>query len=453
MAPRLPGMWRKPEQMARFPRFQAEISPVRYLLCAPLLVMFHHLLVVSAYWFSARPLVVDGMFWLFPLRRLYQLNALGPWLTALLFTLSLAATGLLALLSFRRATLSGRGYTLAALTSLPTVQIGAAAVLALMPERPEDEEINVEVSRNTAHVVQGSLAGVGIIVLAVLISAVTFGAYGWGLFVGTPFMAGLATGYLANRDVLLTKLDTIALVAWAGVLGTVALLLLALEGLACILLIAPLAAFVAMVGGLAGRGLALIGHWRGKPLVSVAILPVLFAVEGAMPPSLPIFAEQSIVVAAPPDAVWRALTSSEAIRVPPGLTGQAGLAYPLRGRLTDEGVGAERVGEFSTGHARERITDWRPARRLAFAVLTQPPAMEEMSPYRRVHAPHVSGYFETSWTSFDLEPLPGGGTRLTARAAHTLRIDPAFYWEPIARWAIHLNVSRVLQDLKLKAER
>jgi hypothetical protein len=52
--------------------------------------------------------------------------------------------------------------------------------------------------------------------------------------------------------------------------------------------------------------------------------------------------------------------------------------------------------------------------------------MEEMSPYRRVHAPHVEGNFETSWTSFDLEPRPDGGTRLTARAAHELRIDPAF---------------------------
>jgi uncharacterized protein YndB with AHSA1/START domain len=322
-----------------------------------------------------------------------------------------------------------------------------------MSERSEGEEISGELSRNTAHVLQGTLAGVAIILLAVLISALTFGAYGWGLFVGTPFMAGLATGYLANRDVVMTKLDTAVLVARAGVLGTVALLMLALEGLACIILVAPLAAVVATAGGLTGRGLALVGHWRGRPLVSVAILPVLFALEGAMPPSLPIVAEQSVEIAAPPDAVWRALTSSEAIEVPPGLVGRAGLAYPLRGRLVADGVGADRVGEFSTGQALERITEWEPGHRLAFTVLTQPPAMEEMSPYRQVHAPHVSGYFDTSWTLFDLAPLPGGRTRLTARAAHTLRIDPALYWEPIARWAIHRNVARVLEDLKLKSER
>ena len=75
--------------------------------------------------------------------------------------------------------------------------------------------------------------------------------------------------------------------------------------------------------------------------------------------------------------------------------GIAGLAYPIRGQLLGQGIGAIRLGEFSTGTARERITEWMPGRRLAFAVLTQPPAMEEMSPYRRVHSPHVQGYFET----------------------------------------------------------
>jgi len=48
-----------------------------------------------------------------------------------------------------------------------------------------------------------------------------------------------------------------------------------------------------------------------------------------------------------------------------------------------------RLGEFSTGIARERVTEWRPSRKLAFVVESQPPMMEEMSPYRRVHAPHL----------------------------------------------------------------
>nr|MDQ4086886.1 hypothetical protein [Pseudomonadota bacterium] len=151
-------------------------------------------------------------------------------------------------------------------------------------------------------------------------------------------------------------------------------------------------------------------------------------------------------------AVWRVLTSDAPIATPPGLVGASGLAYPVRAQIIGEGVGAGRLGHFSTGTARERITAWVPGRTLAFDVLTQPPSMEEMSPYRRVHAPHVIGYFETSTTRFDLEPLPGGGTRLTARAAHVLRLDPVLYWEPLARWAIRANTARVLADLKARSE-
>lgn len=113
---------------------------------------------------------------------------------------------------------------------------------------------------------------------------------------------------------------------------------------------------------------------------------------------------------------------------------------------------AARTGEFSTGIAREQVTDWAPKRRLTFVVLEQPSVMEEMSPCREVRSPHVLGYFETRETRFSLTALSSRRTRLTVDAAHALRIDPALYWEPVARLAIHLNVARVLQDIRMKAE-
>jgi hypothetical protein len=80
------------------------------------------------------------------------------------------------------------------------------------------------------------------------------------------------------------------------------------------------------------------------------------------------------------------------------------------------------------------------------------PAMNELSPYTNVHAPHVIGYFTTGETSFDLLPADGGGTRLIERSAHTLRLDPALYWLPLARWAVALNNTRVLESIKHRAE-
>jgi hypothetical protein len=444
--------WDGPNPMRHLATFCGKISAPAYALAVPALILSQHLMVALLYRAAAVPLAPNRGFWLLPMRRLADMPALSPWTAAAAFGFSLAVTWAIATLSFRRAARSGYGYTLAAASIVPVLQIGAVALLAVAPVRAVDLEPEQARGANLAHVVQGVLAGVAIIVLAVLISAVTFGAYGWSLFVMTPFLVGITTAYLANRSVALAPGQTFGLVMAAAGLGTLALVMFALEGFVCILLAAPLGSVVALVGGAIGRGLAAIGHRRGKPLLSVALLPVMFALEAAMPPSVAITMEQAIDISAPPSAVWQAVVSDDPIGPPPALVEAAGFSYPVGGRLLGNGVGAVRLGEFSTGVARERVTDWLPDRRLAFVVESQAPMMEEMSPYRRVHAPHLSGYFETSATAFDLKPLPGGKTRLSVSATHTLRIDPALYWEPMARWAISQNVHRVLRSIKGRVE-
>jgi hypothetical protein len=451
--------------MRRFPSIRGEIGAGAFAACAPALLLSQHLVVFLAYRWKGAALEPDASFWLLPLRRLAFLPELPAWAAALAFAFSLLVAWALALLSFRRASRSRIGFGLAAFTVVPAFQIPAVALLLLIPPgwtagtpdaevRIEDEDEDAaegEGDFDTADVLQGLLAGVAIIVAAVLVSALTFGAYGWGLFVTTPFLVGITTAYLANRRVALTAGQSIMAVLAAGGLGTLALLMLALEGLMCIVLVAPLAAAAAAAGGAIGRAAALARNAASRPVLSIAMLPLVFGLEAATPPAVPIDVLRSIDISAPPGAVWRALTSADPIASPPGLVGQAGLAFPVRSRLLGEGVGARRLGLFSTGAARERVTEWVPQRALAFEVLSQPPAMEEMSPWRRVHAPHVSGYFETTGTRFDLAPLPNGGTRLTLRSGHVLRLDPVLYWEPIARWAISRNMSRVLEDVQAKA--
>lgn len=430
-----------------------ELSPLSYAFAAPPLLLVPHLAVAVAMFAYHRLLVPDVSFWLLPLRRLAYTGPIPGWAEALVMLAAVLAVWVLAVLSFRRAARArGPGYALAALTLVPALQIAAVLVLALLPVRADAPAPETEARTNLAHVVQGVLTGMTLVVLAVLVSAVTFGSYGWGLFVMTPFLVGLTTAYIANRRDPLPSGQTLPLVLGAVALGGAALLALALEGLMCIVLIAPLAAVVAALGGAIGRAVALARHRRRTPLMSVALLPAVFALEAAVPPEAPIATEERIDIAAPPAAVWQALISDRPISSGPGIVGFAGFAYPIRGRLQGSGVGATRLGEFSTGTAVERVTAWQPGRRLAFTVLRQPPAMEEMSPYRRVHAPHVSGYFVTGDTSFDLMPLPGGRTRLTARASHLLRIDPLPYWEPMARWAIRANVTRVLHGIRDEAE-
>lgn len=441
--------------------FQGRISPANYPFAAAALLLAPHAAVAIAFEAKGVLLRPDTGFWLLPLRRLSALPGDFAVEAALVFAAAMIATCALASISFKRAGRSGIGFGLALLTVMPGLQLATAALVALLPfsrasaeesDENADQEPEDRPGAPSAYMLQGILAGVSIIVLAVLLSAMTFGAYGWGLFVLTPFVVGVTTAYLANRKTAIARSETILLVLGAAALGGFALMIFALEGLVCILLIAPLAAGAAVIGGLFGRAMALARNDLDRPVMAVAILPAVFAFEAALPPSVGFATDQAIEIAAPPAAVWSALASDSAIAAPPGLVGAAGLAYPLRGEIVGEGVGAERLGHFSTGSARERITEWIPGRKLAFTVLSQPPAMEEMSPYRRVHAPHVEGYFETGETSFELEPLASGGTRLTARASHVLRLDPLLYWEPLARWAVRQNTGRVLRDIKSRAE-
>jgi hypothetical protein len=138
---------------------------------------------------------------------------------------------------------------------------------------------------------------------------------------------------------------------------------------------------------------------------------------------------------------------------PPALPFRLGVAYPLGGEIIGEGVGAVRRGEFSTGTAIEQVTEWIAQRKLTFVVLNDVPSMRELSPYQHVHAPHVVGYFRTTSTSFELLPQPGGQTQIVERTSHELKLDPVFYWLPLARWMVHENNARVLAHIRGQAGR
>jgi len=99
----------------------------------------------------------------------------------------------------------------------------------------------------------------------------------------------------------------------------------------------------------------------------------------------------------------------------------------------------------------ERVTEWVANERLGLEVLSNPPAMRELSPYEHVHAPHVSGYFETKSMSFEIVQR-ADATLLVERTSHELKLDPLWYWLPMAKWMVGQNNARVLAHIKRQAE-
>ena len=405
------------------------------------------------YYLPLRPLLSDQTR---PVSGAYMVSLTA---TLIAFVCTLLICWALAALTYRRALSSDAGGWTAAGAITPMLQLPVILYMAVLPPPSEPlepvlEEDRQRVMAGWGGAVQGMIAGIALTLAAVATSALVFGTYGYGIFLASPFVIGAVVGYIANRKADLTNEETNKIVRRAGFLSCLALLATALEGVGCMLMVAPLAIFAAMIGGIVGGDAgrrAREGATKGI-VSAVAVLPAIFALEAAFPPSLLFSTEQTIAVHAPPDRVWKAIVRMDPITEPLSLIHHVGIAYPLRGRVFGEGVGALRYGDFSTGTAIERVTEWEENRKLTFVVLKDIPGLRELSPYRHVHAPHVHGYFTTLETSFELMARDGV-TEIVERTSHRLKLDPALYWLPFARYMVDTNNARVLRHIKQQAER
>jgi Polyketide cyclase / dehydrase and lipid transport len=281
-------------------------------------------------------------------------------------------------------------------------------------------------------------------------------SYGWSLFVATPFVIGLcaAAVYRAHRG-------SRGGAAWAGGLmatGVVAVGLVATgaDGAICVVMALPLAATAAVFGGLLGQLLGDRGATDPRMHASLMflVLPLLTLGEAALdrePEVRPI--TTTVVVDAPPKAVWRHVVAFEPLPPPREAIFRAGIAYPVEATIEGRGVGAVRRCRFSTGDFVEPITAWEEGRLLRFRVTEQPEPMRELSPWGRIHPPHLDGFLRSHQGEFRLTPLPGGRTRVEGTSWYENRMWPAAYWRVWSDNLIHAIHRRVLDAIKARAER
>lgn len=435
--------------------FEGRIDRLPYLAASVAALLSQHAVAYLAAKALGRPPELDVGFWIAPLRSLVERAGMSDAALILAFAYFLVVAFVLASLAFRRARDARVAEGLAAFAMLPLAQFPAILALAIMPTRESGTDSTfprVAEGRYPAAVI-GVVAGIAVTLAAVAVSTLVFGVYGYGLFLGAPFVIGITTGYFANRHEDIGPGRTAKRVLMATALGGVGLVFAALEGVICIVLASPLAAGVALLGGVAGQAIAQSTRSPARAMMpGFALLPVMFALEHLFAVPTGFDTQQAIAVSAPPPAVWEAILRMERIEEPLPLPFRFGVAYPVRGEVIGEGVGAVRRGEFSTGIAIERVTEWEAGRKLAFVVEKDIPAMRELSPYEHVHAPHAVGYFTTRLTSFELVPR-GDTTEVVLRSAHEIRLDPILYWMPMARWMVSANNARVLAHIKRQAER
>jgi hypothetical protein len=305
-------------------------------------------------------------------------------------------------------------------------------------------------ARTFTIVVGAALAGVGLVVLSTL----GLKAYGWTLFVGVPFFMGWIASLVVTDEGDGVFRATMSAIAALGLCGTL-LLIGRLEGLICLLMLAPLAIPVVAAGVMAGylvRKLRLNRTPLPGPGAMTGLLllvtPGTFALDATRTASAPLHrVDTTIEVKAPPERVWPHVVSFAELPPPTEWIFHAGVAHPLRARIDGHGAGAIRYCEFSTGAFVEPITAWEAPRRLAFDVRSSPAPLAELNPFGDVHPPHLEGYLASERGEFRLEPLPGGRTRLTGTTWYRHHMFPDRYWQAWSDFIIHRIHRRVLQHI------
>lgn len=306
--------------------------------------------------------------------------------------------------------------------------------------------------------VAGTLLCVPIALLLTLFGVKVLRNYGWGLFIGVPFVVGFVSSAVYNVRAPRRTGESIAVSVLAVVITGIALLLVAIEGAVCLLMALPIAAPIAMIGGaLAHSIFSRPATPRPVPQVFGALvlaLPMLMAGEqAAQLPPRPIAIRSEIVVNAPPQKVWNRLVAFAQIPEKREWLFHAGVAYPVRAEIQGQGPGAVRYCVFSTGAFVEPIEVWDEPRRLSFSVRQQPPVMQEWSPFD-IKPPHLAqNYLLSRRGEFLLTELPGGRTRLEGTTWYENRFWPGVYWQVWSDYFIHRIHMRVLEHIKGLAER
>jgi uncharacterized membrane protein YhaH (DUF805 family) len=282
--------------------------------------------------------------------------------------------------------------------------------------------------------------------------------YGWGLFVGLPFCLGLFAvlthSYHEPRGY--GECVTVAILPIA-ILGAI-LFFVAIEGAICLAMAAPLASLLALLGGSLGFAIQ-AAHWgrRNAPaILSMAMLltPGFYGLEHFTRPPAGVFEVKSAIeINAPAEQVWERVVAFAEIPPPTEALFRAGVAYPIRADITGRGPGAVRHCVFSTGPFVEPIMVWDPPHLLRFGVTENPAPLNEFTPYGHIEPKHLHGYFESHQGQFLLTELPGGRTRVEGTTWYSHSMWPETYWRWWADYIIHRIHLRVLEHIRLEAER
>jgi uncharacterized membrane protein YhaH (DUF805 family) len=337
----------------------------------------------------------------------------------------------------------------------PESAVDAAEVVAdiYRPSMSEFHESDIVVAPNITSAIFGIGAGAVYLLLSVLFSVYVLGSYGAAMFFGAPIFTCAVSSYFLNQKHDFGFARTTVHLFLTLLFACVSFLLLGIEGGICIVMALPIFLPLGMLGGYVGYSIAVSCHRPGQDeryglFGCIAILPCLALIESAVDRSPLIEVQSQIFIEAPIQVVWNQVIDFPEITAEPRGILRTGISYPMRAHIPGSGVGAVRYCEFTTGAFVEPITVWEEPHRLSFDVTSQPEPMSELSPYGRIHPPHLDGTFRSVRGEFRLIAIDADTTRLEGSTWYQLDIGPRVYWKLWTDMILHRIHERVLEHVR-----
>lgn len=246
------------------------------------------------------------------------------------------------------------------------------------------------------------------------------GSIGWVTLTTGPWIMGVLAGIFYPEKAMRTSLllSVVSLLIFAPLAG---------EGAICIIFIAP---WFLVVAPVSAALTAAVARWRKRTQQPLAALFLLLLPSGALwleerfpTPVEPVTLSNSVIIPAPVEQVWDELAAVDlsVTRRTPVLI-RALLPQPLGVAGDGAYVGAERRVTFHNGVVLARV------------IRSEPPLRFEMD----LTVTESGREFFDHWaklgrSSFVLEPLPDGRTRLTHATSYEPRVTVRWYSEPFER--------------------
>jgi MFS family permease len=409
-------------------------------------------------------------YWI-PLENVTQPHAWQPGDRRLLMALLVTALPFIWIgvtLTVKRLRDAGQPLWLAILFFAPIVNLLFFAVLCVLSgESREARSGQYERMRASSNLwpesrVGSAVLGVGVSaligVVVTWIDLRLLGNYGLTLFIALPFVMGYVAVWIHCHRVKRTIGDALAVATLSVLLAAIGIAAIAIEGIICLFMAAPIAWILAAFGGFLAHVIH-NGTESPDPEAStftalVLAIPLMLGAEHAAPPPIPRFqVHTSLEIAAPPAVVWKRIISFPTLPPPGEWPFRLGIAYPVEAHLTGEGLTADRECRFSTGRFKEPILVWEPGKHFAFAISEEPLLMKETSPYGNIRVRHLEDHdFQAERADFFLTSLPNGGTRLEGISTYQNRMWPGSYWRIWTDAIVHSIHQRVFEQVKTLAE-